>query len=356
MDNPKYISEEILQFARDSEELEGFTYDLNNISTDSDNLMKDISKDVVVEFLKCPDTKIMVVKNIAGDYEVLAHNLVANETVRIKDMGNHFMALVRVGEEVNDYKKRKETDPNTPLIRNNFPENFPKDFAERFSNEYSSDFIKEVNEQLLLHRYGEIGIGDYRTIDFTGRPVDVMIADNIDGRLVNKNIKLERSANGNVVLKMKELIDWVNDEGFKDNDPEKILENVAKFHSRFIEIHPFRDGNGRTARLLTNYLLMAKDMPLINIPAKDRKDYIDALNYSILPEDAKLDGDYTVFCEKMRHTYGDKNDENKFFPLRDFFADHLLPNSNELVEEIIDYKGGTDSRKMSAEQVEGFAK
>jgi len=88
----------------------------------------------------------------------------------------------------------------------------------------------------------------------------------------------------------------------------------------------------------------------------ERKDYIDALNYSILPEDAKLDGDYTVFCEKMRHTYGDKNDENKFFPLRDFFADHLLPNSNELVEEIIDYKGGTDSRKMSAEQVEGFAK
>ncbi|WP_419167206.1 Fic family protein [Candidatus Palauibacter sp.] len=52
---------------------------------------------------------------------------------------------------------------------------------------------------------------------------------------------------------------------------------LAKLHSSFVDIHPFDDGNGRTARLLTNYVLLRKDLPPIVIESKDRDRYIAAL-------------------------------------------------------------------------------
>ena len=52
---------------------------------------------------------------------------------------------------------------------------------------------------------------------------------------------------------------------------------MAESHWRFICIHPFDDGNGRTARLLTNYVLLHKDLPPVVIKSDDRDRYIGAL-------------------------------------------------------------------------------
>ncbi|WP_419163357.1 Fic family protein [Candidatus Palauibacter sp.] len=54
-------------------------------------------------------------------------------------------------------------------------------------------------------------------------------------------------------------------------------EFLAESHWSFVHIHPFDDGNGRTARLLTNYLLLWKDLPPIVIKSRDRDRYIGAL-------------------------------------------------------------------------------
>lgn len=51
----------------------------------------------------------------------------------------------------------------------------------------------------------------------------------------------------------------------------------ARFHGFFEYLHPFRDGNGRTGRLLSNWILLHKGHPLIIINTKDRAAYIDAL-------------------------------------------------------------------------------
>ena len=62
---------------------------------------------------------------------------------------------------------------------------------------------------------------------------------------------------------------------------------LAESHWSFLRIHPFDDGNGRTARLLTNYALLRKDLPPIVIKSEDRDRYIGALQNadlgSILP-------------------------------------------------------------------------
>lgn len=52
---------------------------------------------------------------------------------------------------------------------------------------------------------------------------------------------------------------------------------MAESHWRFICIHPFDDGNGRTARLLTNYVLLHKGLPPVVIKSDDRDRYIGAL-------------------------------------------------------------------------------
>ena len=52
---------------------------------------------------------------------------------------------------------------------------------------------------------------------------------------------------------------------------------AARFHGYFEYLHPFRDGNGRTGRLLSNWILLRAGHPLLIIDMKDRADYIEAL-------------------------------------------------------------------------------
>jgi len=51
---------------------------------------------------------------------------------------------------------------------------------------------------------------------------------------------------------------------------------AATIHNKFVTIHPFMDGNGRTARLLMNLLLMKAGYSITIIPPVYRTDYISA--------------------------------------------------------------------------------
>lgn len=52
---------------------------------------------------------------------------------------------------------------------------------------------------------------------------------------------------------------------------------AAYAHRRLVDIHPFADGNGRTARLVMNLVLVSKGYCIISIPPVLRHDYISAL-------------------------------------------------------------------------------
>ena len=48
-------------------------------------------------------------------------------------------------------------------------------------------------------------------------------------------------------------------------------------HFNLVSIHPFYDGNGRTSRLLMNFIQARYDLPLAIVFSEDKTDYFDAL-------------------------------------------------------------------------------
>lgn len=52
--------------------------------------------------------------------------------------------------------------------------------------------------------------------------------------------------------------------------------HAAKAHEELVNIHPFIDGNGRTARLLMNLIFLRAGFPVVSIPPIYRGRYIEA--------------------------------------------------------------------------------
>ena len=80
---------------------------------------------------------------------------------------------------------------------------------------------------------------------------------------------------------------------YRDLDEKTLnpIELAAWTHAEFVRIHPFPDGNGRTARLIMNYQLMKAGFLPINIRTEDRVRYYDSLDkYS-------ADSDLNYFSE-----------------------------------------------------------
>ena len=77
-----------------------------------------------------------------------------------------------------------------------------------------------------------------------------------------------------VPSKMAELVKWFIQSQSKPNT----IELAAILHHKLVNIHPFVDGNGRTARLMMNILLLQAGFPLVIILKNDRKKYYETLS------------------------------------------------------------------------------
>lgn len=90
-------------------------------------------------------------------------------------------------------------------------------------------------------------------------------------------------------------------------------ESAFEAHARLVTIHPFKDGNGRTARLLMNLLLMRVGYPPVVIGPEHRVEYLDSLQKLQLEEDSgpyedflyeRLEASLDDWLEKMQRSAG----------------------------------------------------
>ncbi len=126
------------------------------------------------------------------------------------------------------------------------------------------------------------------------------IEDEFAGRIRNAGVRISGAnftppnARKASVL-FDELIDFVNTNPLNLN----IIELATVFHHKFVWIHPFFDGNGRTVRLAMNLLLLRNGFPPAIILKNDRKKYYDALNQANKGNYSKL---MLLICQALERT------------------------------------------------------
>lgn len=107
----------------------------------------------------------------------------------------------------------------------------------------------------LLHAIDDLHAGCYRTV-----PV----------RIAGSTVVMPNPVK--VPILMKEFMEWLQ-KGTKDH----IITRAADAHLKLVTIHPFTDGNGRTARLLMNLLLLQQGYPPAIIAKEERRPYLNSI-------------------------------------------------------------------------------
>lgn len=123
--------------------------------------------------------------------------------------------------------------------------------------------------------------------------VNALLSGNECGRFRNEQRYVKGGGTGanwtpvspdKISEKIDALCEWATDE--KQSGMLHPIEKAAIFHAEFERIHPFADGNGRTGRIISNYILMKNEIPTVSIKYKNTKQYFKAMNKAIETHDA----------------------------------------------------------------------
>ena len=142
-----------------------------------------------------------------------------------------------------------------------------KDHLEAINHVEAIDFIRNLAEEdrimtewdiRQIHGLvckGERGSGAYRTVNVMAAGSNYRYPDAVK-----------------VPELMQEFGEWL-----QSAPALHPVELAAEIHYRLVTIHPFHDGNGRTARLLMNLSLLRTGYPIAVIKTENRSGYIDAI-------------------------------------------------------------------------------
>ncbi|MBI4176443.1 MAG: Fic family protein, partial [Candidatus Aenigmarchaeota archaeon] len=129
------------------------------------------------------------------------------------------------------------------------------DYMLKYKDEVNKKFICELQKILVTNTLRsdlENQIGKYRTLQVYIRGAGFTPPNPSD-----------------VPKEMRRLLLWLA----RNKDKLHPLITAAYFHAGFEAIHPFVDGNGRTGRLIINFMLSRNGYPMANIPHSERIDY-----------------------------------------------------------------------------------
>lgn len=175
---------------------------------------------------------------------------------------------LRNGLEVMDWIERLTAHPNVPidldLVR----------FFDKLVLQGTARDAWAGRLQATVDRQDPADWGRPRAIVAQSDP-GLAVADVETGQLI-----ISLPPDGEVDPLLDGLLAWLPTDAAQALDP---IERAAFFHHEFARIHPFRDGNGRTARALTTLLLRR-----------------DGFEYEVLVLQKLFDDDRTAYIEVLR--------------------------------------------------------
>ena len=134
--------------------------------------------------------------------------------------------------------------------------------------------ILDIN-RLILNKIEVASAGRYRTQHARLTETDVILPNPIK-----------------IPELMEEFMGWL-----AGNNSDHIVKIGADAHYKLVSIHPFSDGNGRTARLLMNLLFMQEGYPPAIVRKEDRLAYINSLEKA--QKGGGLDDFYNLIYEAV---------------------------------------------------------
>lgn len=284
------------------------------INTPTPKFDSDLTKTILeLEHLKNRSLKNTTSESIFLQLKNLLHAVEAVTSARIE--GNHTTIASYIEKRDDDSHKNDEQIIEISNLIDGL------DFIDKYVMEepISADFIKELHRIVVGDLTHE---GDKRAGAWRDEPRYIANAEH------------QPPEPYDVPDLMRELIDYINNDGSEQYD----LLKIAITNHRFVWIHPFGNGNGRTDRLLTYALLCKKGyiapnrMRLFNptaVFAGDRNKYYDML---ALADDYK-DEHILEWCEYFLSGVRDEIKKSESLADADFVNKKILLPSVDRMEK-----------------------
>ena len=151
------------------------------------------------------------------------------------------------------------------------------------------DVLEMRGHDEVIKNIQKIGRGDIRLTENRIKDIHKAIifeADDLPGVLKNRNNYIYNYAGERFDFTPKEdtaaalntLTNWLDNElkavNRKQKKSKRTIPDIAfEYHLRFLTIHPFLDGNGRTGRILMNLILISNGYPPIIIRTEEKDVY-----------------------------------------------------------------------------------
>lgn len=139
--------------------------------------------------------------------------------------------------------------------------------------------IKSIH-QLILKNIDDDYAGVYRKTNVTVSGAEYVPPDAIE-----------------VAHLMQDFIKWYSTEATLLHP----VERAARVHADFVKIHPFVDGNGRTARLLMNLSLMIDGFVPVVLRVENRLEYYETLDRAHTEND--YEPFFSLMCQAVQESF-----------------------------------------------------
>lgn len=204
------------------------------------------------------------------------HKNVLKEIISNPDMKDQFVLSLTYNSNTIEGGTLSENETRAIMFHNKtFPSKSMIEHLEAKNHQTALEYLfsylldeSPINEKLILKLHEILMNGIHSDAGFYRRHAV---------RIVGANVPTANHVK--VPYLMEELAEDINK---KSKD---VVEHVAIIHSRFEQIHPFGDGNGRVGRLIMNTMLLKQNNAPAVIKQKEKQKYYSCLNKAQLRED-----------------------------------------------------------------------
>src|SRR3990167_6321142 len=237
-----------------------------------------VARDVVEKARLVPKWEISLRR------DALIHSVHSSTHIEGNSLTLEEVSQLALGREISAIRKDKQEVLNYLQVLSNLEQYIPKD-------KFTVQRILEIHQDLVtktLNRSEDEGV-------FRNRQVVVGYKDN-EGRTV---VTFQPPRTKEVPKLVQSFLDWLNESGVQQMNPV-LVAGIA--HYEMVRIHPFIDGNGRTARTLATLLLLMQQFDTKRFFAlddyydSDRMAYYTALK-SVGPKTINITRWMEYFCE-----------------------------------------------------------